>query len=763
MQRHPLLWLGAAAALGAAAIECGADMRALVFGGLAAFCVFVTRYVEGARIRAALSAALAAGALSAAVRPPAVAFRPHTERVTCTVLDPTFETADGSGFGCALDSGATIEVLTAQPALHAGTRILVRGRLQPFDGPRNPGEPDMATIERERGLSSQMSGAHVLRILPPRTATVAIAIARAHAWAYDQFRARLPEQQASILAGELWGARGSLSPDLRAQFQETGTVHLLVTAGLHLGVVAWLALLLLRSATAPRSLTCIAAIGIVWIYAVFSGMHLPAIRAATMLSFALGAHAFGRSARSWSAYGAALLAIVLCNPSAVTSASFVLSFACVGAILLCAEPISEALQSVLHMPERVRETLTLSLATQLGTWPVTAAIFLLFSPYAVAANFAIVPCAGATMILGMAQLLCFPLPLFAQALANLNDWILGWMIGVVEVVAGLPAGSIPMTPAPAWAIAGYAAALVAAVGAWRAKAKTAAAAFIFAGVILVLAPPVDPDRRLRITVLDVGQADGIVLQTPHGHTLLVDAGGKLEQGRGADSSAERVGQRIVVPFLRRSGVRRIDVMILSHPHGDHAGGMAPVLRAFGVSEFADSGQQYSGYAYRDAIQTARTERVPIVYPRAGMVWQTDEGVTLTFVGPSLPFIESDNMINDNSIAFILQYGHFRMLFTGDAGVAAEQRFLHEGIDLHADVLKVGHHGSAYSSSPAFIAAVHPRYAIISVGRHNMFGHPAPSTLETLERFGARTYRTDQNAAVSIVSDGTNVAISPVLP
>ena len=114
-------------------------------------------------------------------------------------------------------------------------------------------------------------------------------------------------------------------------------------------------------------------------------------------------------------------------------------------------------------------------------------------------------------------------------------------------------------------------------------------------------------------------------------------------------------------------------------------------------------------------------------------------------------------------AFILQYKHFRILFTGDAGVAAEQRFLSERIDLHADVLKVGHHGSRYSSSPAFLAAVHPTYAIISVGRHNMFGHPAPSTIETLRRFDAHVYRTDQKGAVMITSDGHAAALSTMLP
>jgi competence protein ComEC len=178
-----------------------------------------------------------------------------------------------------------------------------------------------------------------------------------------------------------------------------------------------------------------------------------------------------------------------------------------------------------------------------------------------------------------------------------------------------------------------------------------------------------------------------------------------------------------------------------------------VLRKLRVGEIADSGQTYGGHAYHDCLDTARADNVPIVHPRAGDVWRTNDGVTLTFIGPSLPFIGGKNAINDNSIAFVLQYRQFRMLFTGDAGVAAERRFLAEGVELHADVLKVGHHGSAYSSSPDFIAAVRPRYAIISVGRHNMFGHPAPSTIATLRQFRMQIFRTDENGGTSILTNG----------
>ncbi|MBV8372614.1 MAG: MBL fold metallo-hydrolase, partial [Candidatus Eremiobacteraeota bacterium] len=202
-----------------------------------------------------------------------------------------------------------------------------------------------------------------------------------------------------------------------------------------------------------------------------------------------------------------------------------------------------------------------------------------------------------------------------------------------------------------------------------------------------------------------------------------------------------------------------DAIVISHPHGDHAGGVAPVLRRLAVGELADSGQHYGGHAFADALATARAQDVPVVFPRAGARWKLDDGVALSFLGPSLPLIaNSRNDINENSVAFTLRYGRFCMLFTGDAGAAAESRFLEQNADLRCDILKVGHHGSAYGSTAAFIAAVEPRYAIISVGRHNLFGHPASQTLRTLQAFGARIYRTDENGAIAITSDGTTTQI-----
>ncbi|HTA55378.1 MAG TPA: ComEC/Rec2 family competence protein, partial [Candidatus Acidoferrales bacterium] len=514
----------------------------------------------------------------------------------------------------------------------------------------------------------------------------------------------------------------------------------------------------------PRWSACLAAIVLIWIFAWWSGGQLPAVRAATMATAALAARAFGRATFSWNTLAIAALAITFLRPASVATISFALSFSCVGAIFACAAPLERWIEARVALPDRVREALVLSLATQLGVWPLGAAAFLQFTPYAIVANLAVVPCVAATMALGAAQLAlawCDPL---AQVCANLNSWLLAWMLAVVQNVSALPAAAIAMTPAPAWSIASYDVAVLAAPALWQRNARTLAVATVALATIGVLWPPRGIDARLHITVLDVGQADAIVVQTPRGHALLVDAGGRLERGaQGNGSVAEEVGDRIVVPFLLRHGVHAVDAIVISHPHGDHAGGVAPVLRRLRVGELADSGQRYGGHAYQDAMATARGDDVATIYPRAGTVWRTDDGVVLRFIGPSLPFIGGVNAINSNSVAFVLQYRRFRMLFTGDAGSESERRFLAENVDLHADVLKVGHHGSAYGSSPDFVAAVAPRYAIVSVGRHNLFGHPAPSTLTTLRRFGARIYRTDENGAVTILSNGSGETVSSVLP
>lgn len=767
MPSYALLLCAMAAVLGTLAVsQLAPDLRLCVDVGLMAFATtFAFERFGSPRFRAIVALALVAAAANAAFRERDApnAFTGRTARYEATIVE-FVDPGDGSAaLTLALDDRSRVLARVRGTSPPAGTRVIVRGRLEPLDVSRNPDEPSERDIERERGLDGRLESAEIVAILPGTAHDATVWLALAHEWAHERLRDGLGEPSASVVAGELWGERAALPPDVRSEFQETGTVHVLVTAGLHLGAVAALALALLTLLALPRWLACTVAIAAIWIFAWWSGAQLPAIRAATMATAALTARAFGRATLSWNALAIAAILVTFARPASVATTSFALSFSCVGAIFACAAPIERWIEARVALPDRVREALVLSLATQLGIWPLGAAAFLQFTPYAVVANFAVVPCVALTMALGAAQLALTPFAPLAHGVANLNSWLVAWMLAVVRTIGALPGAAIAMTPAPAWCLGAYDLALLAAPALWQRGARTVAVAGLLVGAAYVLWPPRALDPRLRITVIDVGQADSIVIQTPRGHALLVDAGGRLERGpQSSGSVAELVGERIVVPFLLRHGIHAVDALIVSHPHGDHVGGAAPVLRRLRVGDLADSGQRYGGHAYQDALATARAKDVAIVFPRAGAVWRTDDGVALRFIGPSLPLIGGKNAINSNSLAFVLEYRRFRMLFTGDAGTESERRFLDEGIDLHADVLKVGHHGSAYGSSPEFIRAVAPRYAIVSVGRHNLFGHPAPSTIATLQRAGATIYRTDENGAVTIVSDGDRETLTSML-
>ena len=186
------------------------------------------------------------------------------------------------------------------------------------------------------------------------------------------------------------------------------------------------------------------------------------------------------------------------------------------------------------------------------------------------------------------------------------------------------------------------------------------------------------------------------------------------------------------------------------------------MRALRVDAIADSGQSYGGHAFNYGLREATAHHVPVHVARCGDRWATDDGVTISVLSPcGALFADGKNDVNENSVVAMLVYRDFRMLFMGDAGFAAEQRLLESGVDLHADVVKVGHHGSAYSSAPGFVAAVHPHDALISVGRHNLFGHPAAATLTVLQRSGTMVYRTDQCGAIT-VEFGPNNRITPML-
>jgi beta-lactamase superfamily II metal-dependent hydrolase len=279
-----------------------------------------------------------------------------------------------------------------------------------------------------------------------------------------------------------------------------------------------------------------------------------------------------------------------------------------------------------------------------------------------------------------------------------------------------------------------------------------------------------PWRRaaLRVTAIDVGEGDSILVRTPSGRTMLVDGGGdKATDIPGETGPPESpIGERMVVPYLRSQGIDEVDVVLITHPHGDHVGGLVAVVRDLKVDTVLDGTTlPYPSVTYRNLIGEIRAKHVSYHFARRGEKIDFGDGVHADILNPPagrLPYGTDfgDKTMNNYSAVVRLSYGSTVFLLDGDAETEAEANILRAYPEsfLRANVLKAGHHGSRNASSDAWLAVVQPTAAIISCGRNNVFGHPHPEALARLRAHHVAIYRTDLNGAVEADSDGTNVTV-----
>jgi len=255
-----------------------------------------------------------------------------------------------------------------------------------------------------------------------------------------------------------------------------------------------------------------------------------------------------------------------------------------------------------------------------------------------------------------------------------------------------------------------------------------------------------PPPVLTVSYIDVGQADSILVELPNGQNMLIDGGNR------ADSTT-------VVNYIRSRGIKRLDILIATHPHEDHIGGLPAVIRTFDIGHVYMPAVTTTTNTFAElvaAMQAKNLQAVPVAGGVALSLAPMAAGqptLSGTFLAPNATSYDN---LNDYSAVLRLVYGNTSFLFAGDAGTVSEHEMLAAGYTLRADVLKVGHHGSDSSTSPGFLQAVKPRYSVISVGRDNPYGHPAPATIEALEAAGVQIYRTDYQGTILATSDGQHI-------
>ena len=623
---------------------------------------------------------------------------------------------------------------------------------------------------------------------------------------------RLNAEDAGMLGAMILGDRTYLDRQARLGFERTGSFHLLVVSGMHLALFAGFIFALAALLRLPGLAATMLTIACSFAYALLTGFGAPVQRSFWMVTLFLIARLLFRERNSLNAIGFAALCLLAKDPRSILDASFQMTLLSVLVIAGIVLPLTEhtfapylramrTLRQIVLDPTfpprraqfrvtlrliadhlqpllgrraahswfpaslraalRLCELLLVSASVELAMSLPMAVYFHRVTLLALPVNIFVVPLIAIAL---PAALLAFAAILISPTLAIVPAAIAAALLhaitAIVRLFGAMPGGDIRI-PSPG-AIAVLTAMLLIGFAVWAARnsrfpvSLSIAALACSALCVLYPRPLVFHPGALEITAIDVGQGDSLLLVSPQGKTLLIDAGGPIG-GAQASASNFDIGEDVVSPVLWTRNIRRLDAIELTHAHSDHMGGMAAVLRNFRPKELW-VGKNPPSPDYDALLDEARSLRITVRSRVAGDSFNFG-GARVQVLSPARDYVPGRGPSNDDSLVIRVAYGRTSALLEGDAQAKSEVRMLGEA--LHSDLLKVGHHGSKTSTIPPFLAAVDPKYAIVSVGHRNPYGHPRIEVLDRLQSDHVLTFRTDALGASSFYLDGNTVTAHPL--
>jgi competence protein ComEC len=593
----------------------------------------------------------------------------------------------------------------------------------------------------------------------------------------------MPEPQASLAQGIVLGIRYNIPQEVRDDFACTGTAHLLAISGLHLSILAGILLSLGLRLFGKRRYTYIwLALGVIWLYAIITGFNPPVVRGAIMASLFLSAELLGRQRTAITSLAFAAAIMVAIDPPILWDATFQLSFLGMAGLIFIAPPLMGLGRKIVaktigeegagaSVANLVTDSFSVTLAATLAVWPVVAHYFGIVSLVGPLATFLALPALPAIIVLGaLAGLVGLAFLPIAQGIGWLAWLFASYMLLIVRGFASLGISAVEFNTVGTTLIASYYAIL--AIVIWlvsnrrllpkftgwlreRAARSTEMVSrrlrwvvppLLVLAVLATTAAATMPDDKLRVSFLDVGQGDAILIQRGS-QQVLVDGGPSpqllnLELGK-------------KMPFWDRT----IELVVLTHPHADHLTGLVEVLKRYRVEralypDLEDDSPLYGEW------QGLIKEDINYTFAQAGQKINLGGDVTMEVLNPQVPPLSGTNSdMNNNSVVLRLCAGEISFLLTADIEREAEFELIAQGSKLSSTVLKVGHSGSKTSTTPDFLAEVNPAAAVISVGE-NRFGHPSGEVIGRLEKeLGAEyIYRTDEQGTIEFTTDGERLWI-----
>ncbi len=540
-----------------------------------------------------------------------------------------------------------------------------------------------------------------------------------------------------------------LDPEVRDRYADAGIVHMLSISGLHVAIVSGAMLLLLQAARLPPALARWAGLTLVTLYVLIIGAPPPAVRSAVMIGAQTISSALQRNTSPWAALAWGGGVPLLYQPRTAVDLGWQLSVSGFAA-LIAGRAVAERLlpASLSGWRRKMAGELVVSIVASFATAPLVAWHFGRVSLVAPLANLAAGPVIGLlqpTLFLALA-LAAWPAAASMVAAAAVP------MIRAFDLVAtagaAMPWATLHAAPSLLTAVA-LGVACVAVLAACVSHFWERPVVGALAAVTVAAFAPGPSSGRLEVHLIDVGQGDAIAVRTPRGRWLLFDAGR-------ADDRRDS-GRTTIVPYLRARGGQLL-LFVLSHPHADHAGGAGSVIRAMRPDAYLDGAYAGGSRPYRQSLTEARALGAAWRRVQGGDVFDVD-GVRLRVLAPDSAWMSGLRDPNLASVVVRLEYRGATVLLTGDAEAPEESYLLQRSPELlRADLLKVAHHGSGTSTTDAWLAAVRPRAALVSVASRNVYGHPDPAVMRRLGAAGATVLRTDQLGSIVAATSGAGWTI-----
>jgi competence protein ComEC len=636
----------------------------------------------------------------------------------------------------------------------------------------NPGGFDYPAYLATQGIFLEgWARESVETVSASRGSPVFALIFRLRALLLRRLDAAMPPRQAGLLKAVVLGDRSGLSPEMNQAFLDSGTYHILAISGLNVSILAGTLFGLFRLLRVSSRLAAFTSAVLVTLYAALAGGSASVMRAALMADTYLLAVILDRRGDLLNTLALSALGLLWWNPRFLFDVGFQLTYLATLGIVLVLPRCQTLLGSLPRLLRWPAESVAITLAATAMTLPILASAFNRVAPVGVLANLPIVPLSGLITALGTAaSALLLVAPTGFPWLNAANGWLVDLLFGMARWFAAWPWGSLRVyTPTPGMLVAYYAigATCLLAVPApsagegRRGRRRWAGWLAVACGLLLLIqvglrVHPPERTPTVRITLLDVGEGEAIFLAFPGKRRMLVDAGS-------AWGDRFDTGALVVRPFLLHEWVAALDVLVLTHSQADHAGGASAILQSFQV------GEVWTGEALRPSVsflwlqEYLRHRRIPHRILSAGSPPVRWGEATIEALHPrsrGLHLRESEQLrgsrSNEESLVLKVGIGDQAALLTGDIEREGEAALLQDRAAIRAQVLKVPHHGSRTSSTPAFVAAVRPEVALLSVGYRNRFRHPHPEVVDRYRAMGVRLLRSDLNGAVSVEMTPTGV-------